>query len=365
VFEPSRRDVTMFSVGELHEQFAAGLLPERFGALDDEPVLFVDLDDANVDYRLDPLLHQRPVVIVGVTKCELTTSKLGEGELRDFDVLLCTVQNPQSPWVGCTDLNDAITALNDSINQSKEAAVSLVQLLRIATSLDISDALTAESFVYSMLQSGARHQKWLASQRQRSRPVETDQAVIVDRFGDRLVITLNRPRVHNAFSARMRDELVAAFELAGVDLSVTEVVLRGTGESFCSGGDLGEFGTADDPASAHIVRTTASAARAMLPCRNRTTVLVQGACAGAGIEVAAFAHRVVASQGARFFLPEVSMGLIPGAGGTVSVPRRIGRQRAAFMAISGESVSAQTALEWGLVDVIDDFLKAGDQLGWK
>jgi enoyl-CoA hydratase/carnithine racemase len=77
---------------------------------------------------------------------------------------------------------------------------------------------------------------------------------------------------------------------------------------------------------------------------------VHGACVGAGIEVPAAAGWVVAAPGAYFRLPEVSMGLIPGAGGTASIPRRIGRQRACYMAISGADIDLATALDWGLVD---------------
>ena len=66
----------------------------------------------------------------------------------------------------------------------------------------------------------------------------------------------------------------------------------------------------------------------------------------------AFAGRVVARSDARFGLPEVGLGLIPGAGGTVSVTRRVGRHRAAYLALSGETIDASTALSWGLVDAI-------------
>ncbi|MEC8919542.1 MAG: enoyl-CoA hydratase/isomerase family protein, partial [Actinomycetota bacterium] len=73
---------------------------------------------------------------------------------------------------------------------------------------------------------------------------------------------------------------------------------------------------------------------------------------GAGTELAAFAGHLEATGSATFSLPEVSMGLIPGAGGTVSVPRRIGRQRTARMCLTGTTIDAQTALAWGLVDEV-------------
>jgi enoyl-CoA hydratase/carnithine racemase len=84
----------------------------------------------------------------------------------------------------------------------------------------------------------------------------------------------------------------------------------------------------------------------------RARAEVQGACVGAGVELAAWAADVVAAEDAFFRLPEVAMGLIPGAGGTVSLPRRIGRQRTAWLAITGSRLDAATARAWGLVDRI-------------
>jgi enoyl-CoA hydratase len=81
---------------------------------------------------------------------------------------------------------------------------------------------------------------------------------------------------------------------------------------------------------------------------------VQGACVGAGLELAAFAQTLTASRKAWFQLPELAMGLIPGAGGCVSVSRRIGRERTALMVLSGQRMGAEVALRWGLVDRIED-----------
>jgi enoyl-CoA hydratase/carnithine racemase len=78
------------------------------------------------------------------------------------------------------------------------------------------------------------------------------------------------------------------------------------------------------------------------------------ACVGSGIEIPAFAHSVSATSKTYFQLPEISMGLIPGAGGCISIPRRIGSQRTAYLALSGKRINASTALEWGLIDSIVD-----------
>jgi enoyl-CoA hydratase/carnithine racemase len=82
------------------------------------------------------------------------------------------------------------------------------------------------------------------------------------------------------------------------------------------------------------------------------TVFAHGACVGAGTEITAYAGTVVAAPDAFFALPEVRMGLVPGAGGSVSVPRRVGRWRAAWLMLTGDRLPAGTALRWGLVDEV-------------
>jgi enoyl-CoA hydratase/carnithine racemase len=163
-------------------------------------------------------------------------------------------------------------------------------------------------------------------------------------------IRLARAGARNAFDARMRDELCEALEFALAESG--PVVLSGDGPAFSAGGDLDEFGRAEDVGRAHLIRTLRSPARLAHDLGPRLTVCLHGACVGAGIEVPAAAARVVAASDAAFRLPEVGMGLVPGAGGTASIPRRIGRRRACWLAISGATLDARTALAWGLVDEI-------------
>jgi enoyl-CoA hydratase/carnithine racemase len=94
--------------------------------------------------------------------------------------------------------------------------------------------------------------------------------------------------------------------------------------------------------------------RLLSQCRDRVEFRVHGACIGAGAEMAAFGRHVVAARNSFFQLPELRMGLIPGAGGCVSIPRRIGRHRTAYLVLSGRKLSAAKALEWGLVDALVD-----------
>ena len=177
--------------------------------------------------------------------------------------------------------------------------------------------------------------------------------MLIRRDGATLRLTLNRPERRNAHSRELRDALVAGLRIAELDDTVAEVILDGDGPSFCSGGDLDEFGTTPDLATAHLIRTQAGAARPLHALRDRLTAHIHGHCVGAGIELPAFAGRIVADPGTIMRLPELDMGLIPGAGGTVSIPRRIGRWRTLYMVLSGAHVPATLARTWGLVDEID------------
>ncbi|MGH3561322.1 MAG: enoyl-CoA hydratase/isomerase family protein [Mycobacterium sp.] len=215
--------------------------------------------------------------------------------------------------------------------------------------------VVTESLAYSMLQSGPEFARWLAERGPAELP-DIPDPVLVERDGNTLRITFNRPQRHNAFSTDMRAALLEALDVARLDPSIDEVVLSGNGPSFCSGGDLAEFGTFADPASAHLARTRHSpallldelTARLGAVCRSE----VHGQVLGSGLEMAAFCGRVVCRPDAVLGLPELNLGLIPGAGGTVSVTRRIGRWRTAYLVLSGRTINVDTALAWGLVDTV-------------
>jgi enoyl-CoA hydratase/carnithine racemase len=183
-----------------------------------------------------------------------------------------------------------------------------------------------------------------------------DDPVLLDRSpgpaGDVFTVTLNHPERHNALSAQLRDALIEALEVPAVDPSISEVVLRGAGRTFSSGGHLDEFGSATDPAASHILRPSRSAGLAVHRMRERVRAVVHRGCIGAGIAVPSFAGRLEAMPNAWFRLPDLDLGLIPGAGVPSASPRRIGQWRTAWMVLSGDRVNAPTALEWGLVDAI-------------
>jgi enoyl-CoA hydratase/carnithine racemase len=234
------------------------------------------------------------------------------------------------------------------------AAAVVVQLLRLLPSLSSEEGLTAESMAYALLQGSEEHAEWIEDRRREFTVGRSPGRVALDRDGDRLTITLDHAESGNAIDRHMRDGLYEALSLAALEPEITVISLRGAGRTFSLGAELAEFGTTCDPATAHAIRYRTLPARAVLGCADRLEAHVQGACVGAGLELAAYARRITAAPDAWFQLPELAMGILPGAGGCVSLTGRIGRQRTALMILSGKRLSARHALAWGLVDAIVD-----------
>ena len=327
----------------------------RAGTADDDlipnvPLLAVEIDGSEMS-GLDPEEPLRPPVLWPCVVVAVNRSKSSAPAIRPpagADLYLTDAVDPPRPWVTTHASGDLTTA----VAAHPQASTTLVQVLR-AHQGDVEHDLLVESLAYAALQAGGEHRGWLEADDRRSKRDTSDSpAVTVTRSGGTLDLILDRPARHNAYSARMRDELVAALRLASSDGTITEVGLRGNGPSFCSGGDLAEFGTVENPSTAHAIRMTRSAAYLAHVVGGKLTAHVHGACVGAGIELAAFASRLTADPNTTFRLPEVAMGLIPGAGGTASIPRRIGPERTAWLALTGKALDAGTALRWGLVDSI-------------
>jgi enoyl-CoA hydratase/carnithine racemase len=275
-----------------------------------------------------------------------------------------TIALPPYPVIGLGDAAHPLAARLDAVVEppvtadglarqviaSPHAAAVTVQLLRLLPSLSVEDGLRAESLAYAVLQGSAEHAGWRAAQQSHG-PTGGGRLLVV-RQGARLVLTLDRPDAGNAIDRALRDALHEALALAALDGEIAAIELRGSGKAFSLGADLDEFGTTTDPATAHAIRARTLPARMAARCAERLEAHVQGACVGAGLELAAWARRVIAAPNAWFLLPELAMGVLPGAGGCVSLSRRIGRQRTALMILSGKRLSARQALDWGLVDEI-------------
>jgi enoyl-CoA hydratase/carnithine racemase len=278
------------------------------------------------------------------TPSEDATFTLSEAESADRRVV--TVQS----------LDDALANLTTRCDRWPQAAAVCDDVLRSADpAASVFGGVITESLAYSTLQSGAEFARWLDERGPVQMPVLEDP-VQAERRGGTLLIRFNRTRRHNAFTTDARAALLEALEVARLDDSVTEMVLSGNGPSFCSGGDLAEFGTFVDPASAHLARTRHSPALALAELTERLGAAcraeVHGQVLGSGLEMAAYCGHVRCHPDATIGLPELALGLIPGAGGTVSITRRIGRWRTAYLVLSGTTIDATTALAWGLVDEV-------------
>ena len=167
-----------------------------------------------------------------------------------------------------------------------------------------------------------------------------------------LLVTLNRPEVFNALNTRMGLDLMELFEGFALDThELRAIVLTGTGEkAFCAGGDLKERKGMTDEAWQAQHAIFERMLRALMGCPVPMIAAVNGVAFGGGCEIAAAADFIYASENARFALPEVTLGIMPGAGGTQNLPRAIGERRAKELILSGRPISAAEARAWGLVN---------------
>ncbi|MGE5597612.1 MAG: enoyl-CoA hydratase/isomerase family protein [Hyphomicrobiales bacterium] len=163
-------------------------------------------------------------------------------------------------------------------------------------------------------------------------------------------ITLNRPEQLNAINMEMRDLLWTYLQACRDNPEVRLIVFRGEGRAFSAGADISEFGTAPSVIESRRARHERDVWGELLGHRCITLAAMHGYCYGAGLELPLCCDRRIAANDSRFALPEVTLGYIPSAGGTQTLPRLIPPGVAAHMIISGEPIGAAQALEWGLVD---------------
>jgi enoyl-CoA hydratase/carnithine racemase len=314
--------------------------------------------------RLDGLL----AADVAATRRDITSQSehsilIGAAESADLELLapvldaldltLVTERTGAVVPRTCIAVDDCAAAadlLSAATSRAPRAARVIVDLMRQSTGRPPWQALYAESIAYSELLAGPEFAAWRTATPAAADPGPAEPPVLSERLGDVLTVTINRPERRNALSRWVRDAMCDALDLAVLDPSIREVRVTGNGPAFCSGGDLDEFGSQTDIAAAHFVRMERSVGWRIHLLAERVVTEVHGACVGAGAELPAFGGRVEAREDSWFQLPELAMGLLPGAGGTVSLPRRIGRWRASWMALSATRIDLATALDWGLVD---------------
>lgn len=183
--------------------------------------------------------------------------------------------------------------------------------------------------------------------------------VLVARDDALVTLTLNAPERRNALSVAMRRALADALEEIEADRSVRVVILTGTGEHFCSGGDLAGMEVGSLAEGRERMRQTHRLVRLMVQARVPIIVAVEGWCAGAGISLACASDHVIAGEGARFVASFGKVGLLPDLGLLHTLPLRVGQGRARELLLFGETVDASRALAIGLVDRV---VPAGEAL---
>jgi 2-(1,2-epoxy-1,2-dihydrophenyl)acetyl-CoA isomerase len=192
----------------------------------------------------------------------------------------------------------------------------------------------------------------------------SEPLVLVTNDGAVRTLTLNRPKALNSFTAAMHAELRTALDAAAADAGVRCVVLTGAGRGFCAGQDLNDEGMGVNGQANDVqgvverhYRPLVLAIRAMpVP----VLAMVNGVAAGAGANIALACDMVLAARSASFIQAFSKIGLVPDAGGTWLLPRLVGRARAIGLAYTGDKLSAEDALAWGLVwACVDDAALAG------
>ena len=296
-----------------------------------------------------PAGYGHGAVVVGVDRA----GTLPVIDPSQFDILLTAAPLSVRPWVSVApgEISAALANLKARIAACPIAASLLAALLRVSETLPIASAFQAEAMGYSTLLGGSEFQAWRRAFPRKSRGEDTAPRVRVTHAGSQAIVTLTRSWRRNAFDAPMRDALSEALRGLAESEGIP-ITLRSEGPDFCAGGDLDEFGTQADTALAYAVRITRYPALILAELGDRVRAELHGACIGAGIEIPAAAADIVASPDTWFLLPEVSMGLLPGAGGSVTIPRRIGRHRTAYLGIGHIRLNVRTALDWGLIDRI-------------
>src|SRR3954471_14171739 len=192
-----------------------------------------------------------------------------------------------------------------------------------------------------------------AIQEQGSRESAVNEVVKLERHDAIAIVTVNSPPV-NALSAAVRRGIFESVKSAAEDAQVKAIVVTCAGRTFIAGADITEFGKPPQPPS------LAEVISGLENCPKRVIAAIHGTALGGGLEVALGCHFRVAVKDAKLGLPEVKLGLLPGAGGTQRLPRAVGPELAVKMIVGGDPISATEALKQGLIEeIVEDRVSGG------
>lgn len=337
-----------------------------------QPILLVDLEGLESLSPQDAALLARRLpddlrVHVGVRTTPLPALLIGPGQAV-LERLAFTIsprpadpshldQMPQGPASGVStvvrvdDPLSAARAILDQGLQTPEAVHFLDTTLRIAEHATARESLIVESHGYTSLLAGPEYERL-------SREVGSSLRVgppaeIRSEFADRRCdITIDWTGDDSGMDARVRRDLARAL-LDARPHREAEIHLRASGPDFCARPMADDDPDTPRARDESLKRLRLHPGVAAWLVHRRLSVQVQGRCTSAGLELVAFASSASAAPDTVFSVPHVRLGLMFGAGGTVSLSRRIGRWRTTFLALGGEEIDAPTALRWGLIDAID------------
>jgi enoyl-CoA hydratase len=168
--------------------------------------------------------------------------------------------------------------------------------------------------------------------------------------GEVAYVRLARPEKRNALTGAMLERLGEIFAGVAARRDLRAVILGGDGRDFCAGTDISELAGLDEAGAGSKVKLGQEVCELIETCGTPVIAAVQGTAAGGGCELALACHLRVASRGARFSLPETTLGVIPAYGGTQRLARSVGNARALAAMLAGESIGADEALRLGLVN---------------
>jgi enoyl-CoA hydratase len=178
----------------------------------------------------------------------------------------------------------------------------------------------------------------------------TSDNVTLTRENGYALIVLNRPEVLNALSLALMTDLAAALEEADADDAVRCMIITGNERAFAAGADIREM--AEASATEMIARDQFARWERIRKIAKPVIAAVGGFALGGGCELAMACDMIIASETARFGQPEITLGVIPGAGGTQRLTRAVGKAKAMEMVLTGRTITADEALRWGLINKV-------------
>jgi enoyl-CoA hydratase len=186
-------------------------------------------------------------------------------------------------------------------------------------------------------------------------PAQAEPALLIRALGQVTVLTLNRPGRLNAIGSDMLGPLADAVAVAAADERVRALVIAGAGRAFCAGADLGEIEALPDArAFRGFIATMTEVYQLVADCPKPSVAALHGLAFGGGLELALACDLRIAEAGTRLGVPEIKLGVLPGAGGTQRLPRLVPPAIAKQMILTGEPITAERAHALGLVNELAD-----------